>query len=88
MKLKTVVILGRDSGSSELAVLKRISDTISHCGFIPVLVKEQREIVGEPFLKKAMMYSLLARFVVVENSSASATSWGFRQIFQTVASLR
>lgn len=71
MKLKTVVVLGKDSSSDDLALLKRIADLAGQRGLIPVLVKEQREIHGEPFFKKALMYSLLARFVIVENSSAS-----------------
>ena len=71
LKLRTVVILGKDSSPNDLALLKKIAYLATQRSLIPVLVKEQRDIHGEPFLKKALMYSLLARFVIVENSAAS-----------------
>ena len=71
LKLRTVVILGKDSSPEDLALLKRIADLAAQRELIPILVKEQREIDGEPFLKKALMYSLLARFIIVENSAPS-----------------
>jgi uncharacterized protein YjbI with pentapeptide repeats len=71
LKLRTVVILGRDSSPEGIQLLNRIAALIAERGLIPILVKDQGEIVGEPFLKKALMYSLLARYVIAENSSPS-----------------
>jgi uncharacterized protein YjbI with pentapeptide repeats len=71
LKLNTVVVLGRDATPDAKALLERIASVAASQGFRPILVKDQAEIQGEPFLKKALMYCLLAKFVVVENSRAA-----------------
>lgn len=71
IKLRTAVVLGCDSLSEAVETLRVIADVGRRLGIAPILVKNQREIPGEPFLKKALMYSLLARYVVIENSYAA-----------------
>ena len=71
LKLNTVTIIGRDCSQDSYALLSRIASIASGQGLIPIIVKDQQEIPGEPFLKKALMYSLLSRYVIVENSMPS-----------------
>ncbi len=71
IKLKTAVVLGCDSTPKALEVLRTIAVIGRNSGVAPILVKDQKEIPAEPFLKKAQMYSLLARYVILENSYAA-----------------
>ncbi len=71
IKLKTAVVLGCDSLPEAVETLRVIANVGKQLGIAPILVKNQREIPGEPFLKKALMYSLLARYVILENSYAA-----------------
>lgn len=71
IKLRTAVVLGCDSLPGAVETLRVIADVGRRTGIAPILVKNQQEIPGEPFLKKALMYSLLARYVILENSYAA-----------------
>jgi hypothetical protein len=69
LKLKTVVILGKDNTDEAYARLRVMAAVAESRGMIPILVRQQTELYGEPFLKKALLYCNLARYVIVENSA-------------------
>lgn len=71
IKLRTVVVLGCDSRRDWIRRLERIADVVRHRNLFPILIKRMPEIEGEAFLKKAELYCILAKYVIVENSQPS-----------------
>lgn len=71
VKFNSIVILGNDSEFTSYNQLHFISNIVTECKFIPIIIREQKEIIGESYLQKAIMYSLLSKFVLIENSTAS-----------------
>ena len=57
---------GADSKDDSLSLLEKIGKKARSFGFTPIIVKNLREIDGESFTKKAIMYSLIAKFVVLD----------------------
>ena len=80
LKSNTVVILGADSKDDSLSLLEKIGKKARSFGFTPIIVKNLREIDGESFTKKAIMYSLIAKFVIIENSNPSGHILEFNKV--------
>jgi len=71
LKSNTVVILGSDSSSESMNVLNKIGERAKEWGLTPIIIKNIKDTEGQSFTQKAIMYSLLAKFVIIENSKAS-----------------
>jgi uncharacterized protein YjbI with pentapeptide repeats len=82
LKSNTVVILGSDSESGSMEQLEKIGEKAKNWGFTPIIVKKIKEIEGESFTKKAIMYSLLAKFVIIENSKPSGHILEFNKVLE------
>ena len=80
LKSNTVVILGADSQLEKKSLLEEIAKKSREFGYSPIIVKNLKEIDGESFTKKAIMYSLIAKFVIIENSYPSGHILEFNKV--------
>lgn len=70
IRQNNVLILGRDAGRARER-LARIREFVEQHGYRGILVREQPEDVEMGLISKVLLYVLLSRFVVVENSDPS-----------------
>lgn len=80
LKANSVVILGSDADENKMSILERIGNKANDYRLIPIIMKNIKDIEGEGFLKKAIMYSLLSKFVIIENSEPSGHILEFNKV--------
>lgn len=70
IRLKAILILGKDSGVS-YKKLKKIQAVLKKNGLIGIIAKEQGDILSDSILRKIATLATMSKFVIIENSEPS-----------------
>ena len=70
LKENSVIVLGKDT-HPELKVLRRICDELRTLGYHAFLAKEQPDIPSQSLEEKVKLLTLISKFAVMEDSTAS-----------------